>query len=279
MVNDATAIRMSRRTSLLVGVTSVIGLVGFLWPLLAQPTGSANLAHAADAPWIFMIVVPLMLAVVISEVAAGGIDAKALALLGVLAGCGAALRIAGSGISGFEAAFFLLIPAGRVFGRSFGFVLGAFTLLVSALVTGGVGPWLPFQMFGAAWIGFGAGCLPVAKGRAEVGMLAAYGAITGLAYGLLLNMWFWPYATSMPPAISFVSGDPVGENLRRFWAFHLATSLGWDIPRAITNVVLMMVAGPAVLLALRRAGRRAAFGAAVTFTPSTKAPAPVPSEP
>ena len=54
----------------------------------------------------------------------------------------------------------MLVLGGRVFGRGFGFVLGAVTLFVGALLTGGVGPWLPFQMLGAAWVGFFAGCLP-----------------------------------------------------------------------------------------------------------------------
>ena len=72
------------------------------------------------------------------------------------------------GVAGFEPVFFLLIPSGRVFGRGFGFVLGAVTIAASALITGGIGPWLPFQMFGAAWMGFGAGCLPAARGRAEL---------------------------------------------------------------------------------------------------------------
>ena len=48
--------------------------------------------------------------------------------------------------------------------RNFGFVLGAVTLLASALLTGQVGPWLPFEMLGCAWTGFGAGCLPAAHG-------------------------------------------------------------------------------------------------------------------
>ena len=116
-------------------------------------------------------------------------------------------------------------------------------------------------MLGAAWIGFGAGCLPRASGRREIGLLAAYAVVIGLAYGVLLDLWFWPFAIGSDSGVGFVAGDPVGENLRRFWAFHLATSLGWDIPRAFVNCLLMVVAGPGVLLALRRAGRRAAFGA------------------
>lgn len=261
-----TVLPMSGRTGLLLALTSVVGLAGFCWPLLASPSGDALTAHASDAPWLFVAMVPLLLAVVVSDVADGGFDAKAVALLGVLAACGSALRLAGTGVSGFEAVFFLLIPAGRVYGKVFGFVLGAVTLFASALLTGGVGPWLPFQMLGAAWIGFGAGCLPAVRpGRREVAMLAGYAVVIGLAYGLLLDLWFWPFTVGTDSALGFVAGDPVTENLRRFWAFHLATSLGWDIPRAVVNCALMLLAGPGVLLALRRAGRRAAFGAAVGF--------------
>jgi energy-coupling factor transport system substrate-specific component len=262
-----TVLPMSGRTGLLLAVTSAVGLAGFCWPLLAHPVGDAVTAHAGDAPWLFVAMVPLLLAVVVSDVADGGFDAKSVALLGVLAACGTALRLAGTGVTGFEAVFFLLIPAGRVYGRVFGFVLGAVTLFASALLTGGVGPWLPFQMLGAAWIGFGAGCLPRATGRREVALLAGYAVVIGLAYGLLLDLWFWPFTVGAESGLGFVAGDPVSENLRRFWAFHLATSLGWDLPRAFVNCLLMVLAGPGVLLALRRAGRRAAFGAAVGFAP------------
>ena len=60
-----------------------------------------------------------------------------------------------------ELVFFLLILAGRVFGPGFGFVLGCTSLFASALMTAGVGPWLPFQMLVSAWVGMGAGLLPV----------------------------------------------------------------------------------------------------------------------
>jgi energy-coupling factor transport system substrate-specific component len=49
----------------------------------------------------------------------------------------------------------------------------------------------------------------------------------------------------------------------------VTTSLGFDIPRALLTGALVVAAGPAVLLALRRAARRAAFDAPVGFdTPS-----------
>lgn len=257
-------VRLRRSSAAVLLVASLLGLVAFTWPLLVDPVGSENLAHSGDAPWIFLALLPLLFAVIVAELSEGTIDAKAVALLGVLAACGAALRLPG-GVTGFEPMFFVFIPAGRIFGRGFGFVLGALTMFASALITGGVGPWLPFQMFGAAWVGFFAGCLPPARGRAELWMLAAYAFVAGLAYGLLLNMWFWPYGASAGSEVSFVPGAGLAENLRRFWGFHLATSLGWDLPRAVINAVLVLVIGGPVLAALRRVARRAAFGAPIEF--------------
>ena len=58
----------------------------------------------------------------------------------------------------------------------------------------------------------------------------------------------------------------MSANLHRFLVFTALTStLGWDTGRALTNLVAIIVAGPAVLAALRRAARRAAFEAPVTL--------------
>jgi energy-coupling factor transport system substrate-specific component len=257
--------RLHLRANLALAMASVFGLVAFFWPFLIEAEGEMNLAHSDDAPWVFALLLPLLLAIVVTEVSDGSLDAKAVALLGVLAACGTALRLPG-GVTGFEPVFFLLIPAGRVFGKGFGFVLGALTLFASALITGGVGPWLPFQMLGAAWVGYLAGCLPPATGRREIYLLAAYGFFAGLAYGFLLNLWFWPFGSQAGSQLAFEFGAPLSENVRRYWGFYLATSLGWDLPRALTNAVLVLVAGRPVLAALRRVARRAAFGEVGSFS-------------
>jgi energy-coupling factor transport system substrate-specific component len=253
------AVRLQARSSVLLLVTSVLGLVCFSWPLFLHGSATTGQSHATDAPWIFLSLMPLLLAVVLSALAEGSLDAKAIALLGILAACGAALRVPQPGVAGFEPVFFLLIPAGRVLGRGFGFVLGALTLMVSALITGGVGPWLPFQMFGAAWIGFGAGCLPPATGRTERWILAAYAAVACLLYGALINLWFWPFGAGTATAFSFVPGAGFLHNLHSYLLFDVTTSLGFDIPRAVVNATLVLVVGRPVLNALRRASRRAAF--------------------
>ena len=268
-----TAVRLRPKASVLLAVTTVVGVAGFCWPLLIHGTSATAFSHSSDAPWIFLVVLPLLLAVVLSELAEGSLDAKAIALLGILAACGAALRVPSPGVAGFEPVFFLLIPAGRVLGRGFGFVLGAVTIVVSALITGGVGPWLPFQMFGAAWIGFGAGCLPPARGKAELGLLAAYAAAAGILYGSLLNLWFWPFGAGTATAFSFVPGAGLVHNLHSFFFFDLTTSLGFDIPRACTTALLVLVLGRPVLGALRRASRRAAFDVPVVHEGPVESPA------
>ena len=265
---DVPALRLRPRSAAAVALTSVVGLVSFLWPRFVH--AGAGLGHDRDAPWLFVLLLPMLLAIVLAEVSEGGLDAKAVALLGVLAAIGAVLRPLGGGATGAELIFFLLLIAGRVFGPAFGFLLGAVTLFASALLTAGVGPWLPFQMLGAAWVGLLAGLLPRASGRAEVVMLAAYGLVSGLLYGLLLNMSFWPFATYLESSLSYVPGDPLTDNLARFAAFDLATSLGWDLVRGITNAILVLALGRPVLLALRRASRRAAFEAPRVFAPTVE---------
>ena len=251
------------RSWTVLGATSIAGVMAFAWPLVITP--ATGLAHAADAPFVFALVLPLLMAATLVQIADGGLDPKAVAMLGALAALGAVLRPLGAGTAGVELVFFLLILSGRVFGPGFGFVLGATTLFASALVTAGVGPWLPFQMLTAAWIGMGAGLLPIARGRSEIALLAGYGVVAAIAFGLAMNFSFWPFTAGPDTGISFVPGDPLGENLTRFGAFHLATSLGWDVGRAATNLVAIIVLGPGILTTLRRMARVGSFDRGEVF--------------
>jgi energy-coupling factor transport system substrate-specific component len=262
------AIRMPLRTAASLILVSIVGVVAFGWPFLAD--AGSRLTHSADAPWLFAALLPLLLFVVVAQLADGEMDAKSVAMLGVLAAVGTGLRVLGTGAGGVEPVFFLFVLAGRALGAGFGFVLGQLTLLASALVTGGIGPWLPFQMITAGWIGLGAGLLPPLRGRAEVIMLAVYGALAGFFYGLLINLWFWPFATYADSAVSFDPGAAVGSNLVRYAAFFLATSFVWDAVRAALTAALCLIAGRPVLATLRRAGRRASFRVEAEFEKPAK---------
>jgi energy-coupling factor transport system substrate-specific component len=261
------AVRLAARSRLAIVMVSAVGLVAFLWPLVAAPE-SAAVAHAADAPFLFAIAVPLLLVVVLAEISDGGMDAKSVAMLGVLSAVIAALRPRGAGAGGIEPIWVVLILGGRALGPGFGFSLGAVSMFASALLTGGVGPWLPFQMLAAAWVGMGAGLLPEWRGRREIALLAGYAAIACIAYGFLLNLWFWPFMSGLPDTIAFAPGAGVVDNVTAWLRFCLVTSLGYDLPRAVLTVVLIGVAGRPVLLALRRMSRRAAFDGPVEFTPA-----------
>jgi energy-coupling factor transport system substrate-specific component len=252
----------------LLVIATLAGLMMFCWPLFVQPAVDST-GHTSDAPFVFIAVLPFIVAIVLASFSEGGMDAKALAMLGVLSAINAALRPLGAGTAGIETVFFLLVLAGRVFGPGFGFVLGCTSLFASALVTAGVGPWLPFQMLASAWIGLGAGLLPSrVRGRAEVAMLMAYGVCAAYLFGFLMNLSFWPFSVGEATELSYVAGAAPLENLHRFVVYTLTTStLGWDTGRAITNAIAIAVLGPAVLATLRRASRRASFGAVVSFSP------------
>lgn len=258
------AVPIGSRSALVLVLISIAGLAMFCWPLLTQHSAT-DAAHVTDAPIIFAVTLPLLVFVVLAEFADGGMDSKALALLGVLSAVDAALRPTGGGTGGVETVFFLLILAGRVFGPGFGFVLGCTSLFASALITAGVGPWLPFQMLCSAWIGMGAGLLPRrVRGTREVVMLIGYGIVAAYLFGLLMNLYSWPFLAGTDISghanLAYVPGDSLLDNLHRFGIYTLVTSTGgWDTGRAITNALAIALLGRPVLVVLRRAARRASY--------------------
>ncbi|MFD5626950.1 MULTISPECIES: ECF transporter S component [unclassified Streptomyces] len=266
---QARAIRLGPRSSLALLLTSAIGVAAFGWPLLADPTSQAG-AHAQDAPWLFAGLLVLLVGVVAATISESGLGPKAVAMLGVLAATGAALRPVGAGTAGIEPMFFLMVLSGRVLGPGFGFVLGSVTMFASALLTGGVGPWMPFQMLAMGWFTMGAGLLPGPdrlRGRGELALLAVYGFLAAFAYGTVMNLAGWPFMDAQASNVAFDPADALPANLARFVAYCLATSLGWDLGRAVVTVVLTLTLGATLLKALRRATRRAAFETPVTFEP------------
>jgi energy-coupling factor transport system substrate-specific component len=254
---------MRERTALtpwIIVLASLTGVVAFLYPFFAGPVeaaGSGFLAHAADAP----VVMLLSLVAILAGLEVRGLGSKQVALLGILAAIGALLRPI-PGPFGFSLLFFLPILCGYAVGPTFGFLLGALTLLISALVTSGVGPWLPYQMLSTGWVGMLAGYLPsLRRWRwGEVVVLAAFSLVLGLFFGAVMNLWFWPYlGFGADSSILWQPGLPVGETLTRYARFYVATSLVWDLGRGLGNVVLILVLGGPVLRLLRRFTKRFSF--------------------
>ena len=236
-------------------VVSVIGLAMFCWPLFAgvlpgaAPMVALSVATAAGLTGL--------------EIATRRIGARGLALMAALAALDAAARAAlVTGIGGFSPFFLLVLCGGYVFGASYGFLLGAFSLLVSALVTGGVGPWLPYQLFAAGWVGAAAGLAGRRRrgrpDRWDVAILVVIGVVCGYGFGVVMDVWNWTFYQSSP-GIGFRPGMPVGQLLDRFGRFYLATSLVYDTFRAAGNAVMVVALGSPILVALARAESRMRF--------------------
>ncbi|WP_019179642.1 ATP-binding cassette domain-containing protein [Microbacterium yannicii] len=244
----------SRRAIPLLALVAanLVALGAFCWPLLA--TAVPAQAHAA-VPVAALALAPLAALVVFATLDGSVRSAHMLALLGTLAAIGAAVRIASTGVGGVEAVFILLILAGRAFGARFGMLLGMATIALSTVVTGTFGPWTPFQMFACAWVGAVAGLLPRRLGAAtEIAMLCVYGAVASYMFGLLMNLWFWPFAVGFGTEISYDAAAPLGTNVANFLLYSLVTStLSWDTLRAITSLIGILIIGRPVLAALRRA--------------------------
>ncbi|WP_246060969.1 ECF transporter S component [Nocardioides dongxiaopingii] len=264
---DPRALPLGGRTRVTLALASLVGLMMLCWPLLVRVAPGSE--SRIDPPFLFLVLLPVVIAVVLAEMSEGGMDSRVLAVLGVLAAINALMRVLSAGTAGVELVFFLLILSGRVFGAGFGFVLGVTSLFASALMTAGVGPWLPFQMLCAAWVGMGAGLLPrrvlgrEVRGRGEIAVLAVYGVVAAYLFGALMNLSSWPFllGVAVPGHEGNLSFDPAAgvlENLRTFGVYTLITSTGsFDTGRAITTAVAVVVLGPAVLATLRRASRRA----------------------
>ena len=71
--------RIRARSSVLLLFTTLFGIVAFAWPLMIHQSSGPDSAHNGDAPWIFVGLVPLLLAIVVAELSEGVIDAKAVA--------------------------------------------------------------------------------------------------------------------------------------------------------------------------------------------------------
>ena len=238
---------------------SAISACGFIWPFLVSDSISRP-------QWVFILATPIALAIFMIGVSNGNLDAKSVALLAVLSALIAALRPLGTGAVGIEPMWFVLILSARVFGPSFGFLLGALSMVLSALITGGIGPWLSYQAFAAAWIGLGVACIPrKIRGKKEIAALVVYGILAAEFFGIAMDLQFWPWYLGVDSQLSFQAGAAVSENLRNFFTYHFYSAMAWDIPRAIFTSLLLIIAGKPILHTLRRAHTRARFLTPVEF--------------
>lgn len=241
---------------IVVVLASIAGALLFAWPL----TGAGLPPSAVSG----LVVAASLGALALTEMSARRLDSRRLALLAAVAAIDSALRLlVVTGILGWSPVFFLVLCAGYVYGAGFGFLCGSVTMLVSALVTGGVGPWLPYEMLGVGWVGALAGVVtprrPRATRRRDVLVLAIIGTISGWLYGAALDLWDWTTFYRGAPDFGWVPGLAPAALLGRFGRFYLATSLLWDTARAAGNALSILLLGAPVIAALQRLRLRLGF--------------------
>lgn len=184
-------------------------------------------------------------------------DSKRIALLGTLAALNSVVRLLGAGVAGIETAFALIIMAGYALGGRFGLALGALSITTSAFMSGGVGPWLPFQIAAAAIVGFGAGLLPKAVNtKLKKFAMSSYAIFAAYLYGALMTAWTWPLIAG-GTVFGFEEDADLWANLSRFLTYELVSGgLLWDTGRAITTVVLILLTASTLTTTLERAATR-----------------------
>jgi energy-coupling factor transport system substrate-specific component len=247
-----------------IAAVSIAGIVLFIWPFL-------GLGLPPEVPAL-AITLGAVASLGLMEAGTRRLDSGRLALLAALAAIDAALRLAlVNGVGGFSPIFFLVLCAGYEFGASYGFLVGAFSLLVSGLVTGGIGPWLPYETFAVGWVGASAGVagslvrrfgprrrtwLP---DRLDLAVLIVVAMVTGFAYGALTDIWGWVAFYRGVENIGWIPGLSAAGTLAQFGRYYAVTSLVWDAFRAVGDSVAIVVLGTPVLMALGRLRARLGY--------------------
>lgn len=266
---------------------AIAGLLLMLYPFLMVgivQNDHINQGIALNPPILISFILSLCLLVMLYEVQGQAVNTKVIALLGVLVAMNAALRFIENAIpgpGGFSPVFFLIIITGYAYGGRFGFLMGALTLLVSAIITGGVGPWLPGQMFTAGWVGMTAPiCRPLvdilhrlksqsnsqksgiqprsSTANMEIVLLTGFGILWGFLFGAMMNLWTYPFITGAAEQF-WVFGISLKEAIGHFMTYYTATSLIWDTMRAIGNGLMIFLLGMPTLRVLRRFQSRFSF--------------------
>jgi energy-coupling factor transport system substrate-specific component len=246
----------------LLFTATALGVHAFAWPLYL-PNSTLFLFQPEAARALAMLIAAVAIGIIALDISQGVLDSKSVALLGVLSALIAALRLVGAGAIGVEPMWFLLITTAFVLGARFGFSLGVISLGISALLTGGIGPWLPFQMLAAGWIGCISGFIgmrarKLSHARRRL-ILVVTGIFASLFFGALMDLQLWPWVAGTDTQLSYLPGITIVENLQRFILFHFATALAWDIPRAITTSVLIAVTSVPIMKSLERAQSKMNF--------------------
>ena len=163
--------------------------------------------------------------------------AQVVALVAALAALAIAGRIAFAAFPNVKPTTDIVVFAGYALGGAPGFAVGALTALVSNFWFG-QGPWTPWQMVGWGLCGVLGALLALGTRNAGRLVLAAVCGFAGIFYGALLNF----------SLMATYGGD---LSWRHFLVLQ-ARAIPFDAAHVLGNVVLALIAGPAMVRMLVR---------------------------
>jgi len=176
------------------------------------------------------------------ETAATG--AKQIVLVSMLGTISALSRLPFAALMNLQPCTFFIICSGYVFGPVAGFMVAALTTLISNLFLGH-GPWTVYQIFTWGLVGVSAGYLrrvPVRSDRAKIILLLVFGAVWGMLYGVIINIWFWA-AFIYPLTL-------------KTYLLTLLNAVWWDLSHSLANVVFLLFFGTKTLAIMERFKKR-----------------------
>jgi energy-coupling factor transport system substrate-specific component len=180
---------------------------------------------------ILMIFFVLTIAAFFFEFETIATSAKQIALISMLGTISALCRIPFAAFMNFQPSTFFIICSGYVFGPIAGFMVAALTAIISNIFVGH-GPWTVYQIFTWGLIGVSAGYLrliPLRSDKARLIMLMVFGAVWGMLYGVIINIWYW--AAFIYPLTW------------QTYLMVLLNALWWDLSHSVANVVFLLLFG------------------------------------
>lgn len=183
--------------------------------------------------------------------------AQVVALVAALAALAIAGRIAFAAFPNVKPTTDIVIFAGYALGGAPGFAVGALTALVSNFWFG-QGPWTPWQMAGWGLCGVLGALLALGIRNAGRLILAATCGFAGILYGALLNF----------SLMATYGGD---LSLRHFLVLE-ARAIPFEVAHVLGNVVLALIAGPAMVRMLVRFRERFEWERGTPAHPSARGP-------
>ncbi|HEY8501150.1 MAG TPA: prenyltransferase/squalene oxidase repeat-containing protein, partial [Solirubrobacterales bacterium] len=163
--------------------------------------------------------------------------AQVVALVAALAALAIAGRIAFAAFPNVKPTTDIVIFAGYALGGAPGFAVGALAALVSNFWFG-QGPWTPWQMAGWGLCGVLGAALALGTRNAGRLLLASVCGFAGIIYGALLNF----------SLMATYGGELSWEH---FWVLE-GRAIPFEVAHVLGNVVLALIAGPAMVRMLTR---------------------------